>query len=122
MPVTLAPSPAAGYDQEYVACDTRQRQVSVVAARTTDGGASFSAAARVSSLRTVPTGAVSAARTNALIPAVGGERHERLGAIVGDYVSVSWSGGRPFAVLPLATDPEGDSLREAVYAATAGRS
>jgi len=25
-------------------------------------------------------------------------------------------------VLPLATDPEGDSLREAVYAATAGRS
>ena len=47
MPVTLAPSPAAGYDQEYVACDTRQRPVSVVAARTTDGGASFRRGARL---------------------------------------------------------------------------
>lgn len=40
------------------------------------------------------------------------------GAMVGDYVSVSWSGGRPWAVLPLATRaPLG--LSEAIFAATA---
>jgi hypothetical protein len=38
--------------------------------------------------------------------------------MVGDYVSVSWSGGRPWAVLPLATRaPLG--LSEAIFAATA---
>jgi hypothetical protein len=39
-----------------------------------------------------------------------------IGAMVGDYVSVSWSGGRPFAVVALATEPEAGTLRQAVYA------
>jgi hypothetical protein len=39
-----------------------------------------------------------------------------LGAMVGDYVSVSWSGGRPIALLALATAPRSDALREAIFA------
>jgi hypothetical protein len=40
------------------------------------------------------------------------------GRMLGDYVSVSWAGGKPWAVLPLATQsPFG--LSEAIFAATA---
>jgi hypothetical protein len=40
------------------------------------------------------------------------------GAMLGDYISVSWAGGKPWAVLPLATQsPLGFS--EAIFAATA---
>jgi hypothetical protein len=42
-----------------------------------------------------------------------------IGAMVGDYVSVTWSAGMAFGVLALATEPEGGVLREAVYAAAA---
>ena len=42
-----------------------------------------------------------------------------LGAMVGDYVSVSWVGGRPLAMLALATQPESDTLREAIFAVSA---
>jgi hypothetical protein len=41
-----------------------------------------------------------------------------LGAMVGDYVSVSWAGGRPVAAVALATAPETGALREAVCAVT----
>ncbi len=40
-----------------------------------------------------------------------------IGAMVGDYISVSWSGGTPIAVVALATEPETDALREAIFAA-----
>ena len=39
-----------------------------------------------------------------------------LGAMVGDYVSVSWTGGRALPVMALATAPESQSLREAIFA------
>jgi RTX calcium-binding nonapeptide repeat (4 copies) len=39
-----------------------------------------------------------------------------LGAMVGDYVSVSWAGGRALPVMALATAPESESLREAIFA------
>jgi hypothetical protein len=39
-----------------------------------------------------------------------------LGAMVGDYVSVSWAGGKPVPVLALATQPESATLREAIFA------
>jgi hypothetical protein len=42
-----------------------------------------------------------------------------LGAMVGDYVSVSWTGGKPIPVLALATAPESRRLREAVFAVSA---
>jgi hypothetical protein len=42
-----------------------------------------------------------------------------LGAMVGDYVSISWTGGRPVALLALATSPQSDTLREAIFAVTA---
>jgi hypothetical protein len=41
-----------------------------------------------------------------------------LGAMVGDYVSVSWVDGRPLAAMALATAPAAESLREAVFAVT----
>ena len=40
-----------------------------------------------------------------------------LGAMVGDYVSVSWTGGRPLAAVALATVPSGGFFREAIFAA-----
>jgi len=42
-----------------------------------------------------------------------------LGAMVGDYISVSWAGGRPVPVLALATAPESKTLREAIFAVSA---
>jgi len=42
-----------------------------------------------------------------------------IGAMVGDYISVTWSAGTAIAVLTVATEPEGGVLREAVYAAAA---
>jgi hypothetical protein len=41
------------------------------------------------------------------------------GAMLADYVSVSWVAGRPLAVLALAEEPlPGGTLRQAVFAAT----
>ena len=39
-----------------------------------------------------------------------------LGRMVGDYVSVSWAGGRPIAVISLAGEP-GFTLAQAIFAA-----
>jgi hypothetical protein len=39
-----------------------------------------------------------------------------LGAMVGDYVSVSFAGGKPVPVLALATAPQSETLREAIVA------
>jgi hypothetical protein len=39
-----------------------------------------------------------------------------LGAMVGDYISVSWAAGKPIPVLALATQPESQTLREAIFA------
>jgi hypothetical protein len=41
-----------------------------------------------------------------------------LGRMLGDYVSVSWAGGRPLPVFSLASTPAGDSLRQAIFAST----
>jgi hypothetical protein len=41
-----------------------------------------------------------------------------LGAMVGDYISVSWVGGRPLAAMALATAPSYEALREAIFAVT----
>ena len=38
------------------------------------------------------------------------------GRMLGDYVSVSWSGGRPVAVFSLATAPEAGTFRQAIFA------
>ena len=40
-----------------------------------------------------------------------------LGAMVGDYTSVSWVAGKPLAVVAIATEPENGTLREAIFAA-----
>jgi hypothetical protein len=40
------------------------------------------------------------------------------GAMLGDYISVSWAGGKPWAALPLATRSE-FGFSEAIFAATA---
>jgi hypothetical protein len=39
-----------------------------------------------------------------------------LGAMVGDYVSVSFADGKPVPVLALATAPQSETLREAIFA------
>jgi hypothetical protein len=39
-----------------------------------------------------------------------------IGAMVGDYISVSWAAGKPISVLALATQPESQTLREAIFA------
>jgi hypothetical protein len=41
-----------------------------------------------------------------------------LGRMLADYVSVSYVAGRPVPVLSLATEPEGDELRQSIYATT----
>ena len=41
-----------------------------------------------------------------------------LGRMLGDYVSVSWSRGRPIAVFSLAFEPIGDLYRQSVFATT----
>jgi hypothetical protein len=41
------------------------------------------------------------------------------GAFLGDYLSASWTGGRPIGVVPLALAPTGSGLRQALYAGTA---
>jgi hypothetical protein len=41
-----------------------------------------------------------------------------LGRMLGDYVSVSWSRGRPVPVFSLASVPAGDTLRQAIFATT----
>jgi hemolysin type calcium-binding protein len=41
-----------------------------------------------------------------------------LGRMLGDYVSVSWAGGRPVPVFSLASTPSGDSFRQAIFAST----
>lgn len=41
-----------------------------------------------------------------------------LGRMLGDYVSVSWVGGRPVPVYSLAVPPIGESFRQAVFATT----
>jgi hypothetical protein len=40
------------------------------------------------------------------------------GAFFGDYLSVSWSGGRPFGFVPLPSRPNAAGLRLPLYAAT----
>ena len=41
-----------------------------------------------------------------------------IGALLGDYVSASWVGGRPIPVFSLASPPVGGELRQAIFAAT----
>jgi hypothetical protein len=41
-----------------------------------------------------------------------------LGRMLGDYVSVSWVGGRPVPVFSLATPPSGGQFRQAIFATT----
>jgi BNR repeat-like domain/RTX calcium-binding nonapeptide repeat (4 copies) len=41
-----------------------------------------------------------------------------LGRMLGDYVSVSWAGGRPIAVFSLAFEPVGDLFRQSIFATT----
>lgn len=41
-----------------------------------------------------------------------------LGAMLGDYIALSYVRGKPIPVFALALDPLGDRLREAIYAAT----
>ena len=41
-----------------------------------------------------------------------------MGRMLGDYVSVSWTGGRPVPVFSLASTPVGDSFRQAIFAAS----
>jgi RTX calcium-binding nonapeptide repeat (4 copies) len=41
-----------------------------------------------------------------------------LGRMLGDYVSVSWTRGRPVPVFSLAATPAGDSFRQAIFAST----
>ena len=41
-----------------------------------------------------------------------------LGRMLGDYVSVSWSRGRPIAVFSLAFEPIGDLYRQSIFATT----
>ena len=41
-----------------------------------------------------------------------------LGRMLGDYVSVSWSRGRPIGVFSLAFPPSGDVFRQSIFAAT----
>jgi len=40
------------------------------------------------------------------------------GRMLADYISVSWSGGRPLPVFALASEPRGRSFREAIFATT----
>jgi hypothetical protein len=40
------------------------------------------------------------------------------GAFLGDYLSASWAGGRPFGFVPLALRPVGGALRQSLYAGT----
>jgi hypothetical protein len=40
-----------------------------------------------------------------------------LGRMFADYVSTSFAGGRPLAIVSLAAPPEGDELRQAIFAA-----
>jgi hypothetical protein len=60
----------------------------------------------------------------AAAPPVGGADTARVArdddarAMLGDYISVSWAGGRPWAILPLATRPA-FGYAEAIFAATA---
>lgn len=41
-----------------------------------------------------------------------------MGRMLGDYVSVSWVGGRPIPVFSLAEPPAGNELRQAIFATT----
>ena len=41
-----------------------------------------------------------------------------LGRMVGDYVSVSWSRGRPIGIFSLAFPPSGGLFRQSIFAAT----
>ena len=41
-----------------------------------------------------------------------------LGRMLADYVSMSYVGGRPVAVLSLATEPVAGELRQSIYATT----
>ena len=40
--------------------------------------------------------------------------------MLGDYVSVSWSVGRPVAVFSLATAPDAGTFRQAIFATVLG--
>ena len=37
---------------------------------------------------------------------------------LGDYLAASWAGGRPFAIVPIASPPTGGRLNQSLYAAT----
>ena len=39
-------------------------------------------------------------------------------AFLGDYLAASWAGGRPFAIVPIASPPTGGRLNQSLYAAT----
>ena len=41
-----------------------------------------------------------------------------LGRMLGDYVSVSWTSGRPIPVFSLATEPAGELFHQAIFATT----
>jgi hypothetical protein len=41
-----------------------------------------------------------------------------LGRMLGDYVSVSWSRGRPIGIYSLAFEPIGELYRQSIFAST----
>ena len=41
-----------------------------------------------------------------------------LGRMLGDYISISFVGGRPVPVLSLAAEPESGEFRQAIFATT----
>ena len=41
-----------------------------------------------------------------------------IGRMVGDYISTSWTGGRPVPVFSLGSAPEAGELRQAIFATT----
>jgi RTX calcium-binding nonapeptide repeat (4 copies) len=57
-------------------------------------------------------------RLNAKPMAVAALATSDLGAMLGDYIALSYVRGKPVPVFALAVDPLGDRLREATYAAT----
>jgi hypothetical protein len=70
--------------------------------RSGDGGATWRAPVRLNA-ESIPLGWVA---------------DTGLGRMLADYMSVSFVGGRPVPVLSLATEPEGDELRQSIFATT----
>jgi hypothetical protein len=76
--------------------------VDVWVQRSDDGGASWRRPQRLSA-RSMPLGWIA---------------DGDVGAMLGDYISVSWSAGRPVPVFALASPPTGGELRQEIFATT----